>query len=809
MTAALDRPARERRRPGSGRRTGGPGSANLPVGAATALAVLLCSLSVHGVIEGWSWLPPLFIAVLVPLAAMAGARRLALPLPLIPVTGVAVLVFTLTWLFASSGSLMGFLPGPATLARADALLFEARTVIITEVTPVQPLPGIVFLCCAGIGLVAVLSDTLASTLKMPATAGLGLFAVVMIPAVLMPESIGFWYFVLAAAGYLFLLGAGARQEHRSFVPGAPLPRAWLGRSAGLSAAALVLALALPAVLPGFTAGAFPQGARFTFWSGSTGLNPIVTLGNDLRQPQSAGRITYATSSTDPVYLRSTTLEDFSGSRWAPALRAEERRSGVSGMGEGRSAAPGTAMAPQTRVVTRISSDTYASPWLLAPYFPVGITGADGSWSWDPKTMTVLSEGQEAPTAQAYQVVSISTDLTPERLAAAPEVAAGTVDPVFTDLPADMPENIGAAAREAVGNAATPYAKAMAIQSYLRGPEFSYSLDAPVDGGYDGNGIGVLSEFLERRAGYCVHFAAAMAVMAREQGIPSRMALGYTPGRSTGQETNGTGPNGEPLREFSVDSTDAHAWPELYFENAGWVRFEPTPSRGSVPVYAQQPQETPRATVRDDDDPRLPEALPVPTTTASEAPLEPETVLEPADTGSPAWLGAVLGVLAAAAALMTPFALRRSRTLRRRKAAAGPSRSAPAWDEVADLGLDYGYPGRVADTPRSYARRLASQARFTPAAQDALERIRRAYEEEIYATRPAVLAGSGVAAGSGTALLPATPPAPASSTAGGRAAAADWADVRTVEAELRRSAGLRTRLQAVFLPPSLAVRFRHD
>ena len=30
--------------------------------------------------------------------------------------------------------------------------------------------------------------------------------------------------------------------------------------------------------------------------------------------------------------------------------------------------------------------------------------------------------------------------------------------------------------------------------------------------------------------------------------------------------------------------DAHAWPELYFEGAGWTRFEPTPSRGSTPSY---------------------------------------------------------------------------------------------------------------------------------------------------------------------------------------------------------------------------------
>lgn len=789
MTALLNRPAPDPQphRPAApGRRTApGGGSADLGVGAATAAAVLMCSLSLHGVIDEWSWLAPLMLAVLLPLAATAGARRLGLPLPLIPVAGVAVLILTLTGLFASSVSPLGFLPGPGTLARADALLLEARTIIITEVTPVQALPGIVFLCCAGIGLVAVLSDTLAATLRMPATSGLGLVAVIMIPAVLLPESLGAGYFTLAAIGYLLVLGAGARREHQQTRPGAGPPRGWLGRCAAVAGAALILALTLPLILPGFTAGAFPQGSRFNFWSGTTGLNPVVTLGNDLRKPQSGGQITYATSSDEPVYLRSTTLEDFSGSRWAPDLRTEERRNGVSGMGS----ASGDSSLSDQRVVTRISSETYASPWLLAPYYPVGVTGADGSWSWDPKTMTVLNNDDDGPAPQAYQVVSVLASPSPQQLALAPPVPEGTVDPVFTELPDGLPGNIVEATAEAVGNADTPYAKAMAIQGYLRSAEFAYSLDAPVDGGYDGNGLGVLSKFLDRKAGYCVHFAAAMAVMARQEGIPSRMALGYAPGRSTGEDSEVPGPGGESMRVFEVDSTDAHAWPELYFEDAGWVRFEPTPSRGSVPDYAQQTRTPPTASPRDDEDPRLPSAMPVPQATPRETPPAPEAVLEPAETGSTAWLWTAAALLAAAAAACTPWTLRRTRTIRRRKAA-GEARSGPVWDEVADLGLDYGYPGQVSDTPRTYADRLARQAELGPGAQHALDRIRRAYEEELYSGADRRQRGRpGV-----TAV---------------RSPAADWSDVRTVETALRGTARLPDRLRATVLPPSLSLRFRHD
>ena len=56
----------------------------------------------------------------------------------------------------------------------------------------------------------------------------------------------------------------------------------------------------------------------------------------------------------------------------------------------------------------------------------------------------------------------------------------------------------------------------------------------------------------------------MAVLARMVGIPARVVVGYTQGSFIGNNT------------WQVKTSDAHAWPELYFPNAGWLRFEPTP-----------------------------------------------------------------------------------------------------------------------------------------------------------------------------------------------------------------------------------------
>ena len=58
----------------------------------------------------------------------------------------------------------------------------------------------------------------------------------------------------------------------------------------------------------------------------------------------------------------------------------------------------------------------------------------------------------------------------------------------------------------------------------------------------------------------------MAVLARLLGIPSRVAYGFTSGAPNGDE------------HWRVTTHDAHAWPELYFQGYGWLRFEPTPSR---------------------------------------------------------------------------------------------------------------------------------------------------------------------------------------------------------------------------------------
>ncbi|MBO4390665.1 MAG: transglutaminase domain-containing protein [Lachnospiraceae bacterium] len=101
---------------------------------------------------------------------------------------------------------------------------------------------------------------------------------------------------------------------------------------------------------------------------------------------------------------------------------------------------------------------------------------------------------------------------------------------------------------------TDYDKAKAIEQYLR--EYEYRTDVDLSGRAN-----YIEDFLfETQSGYCVHFASAMTLMLRVSGIPSRYCIGYIH---------------QDRKEKAVLSTEAHAWPEAYIGNLGWVSFEPT------------------------------------------------------------------------------------------------------------------------------------------------------------------------------------------------------------------------------------------
>jgi protein-glutamine gamma-glutamyltransferase len=123
-----------------------------------------------------------------------------------------------------------------------------------------------------------------------------------------------------------------------------------------------------------------------------------------------------------------------------------------------------------------------------------------------------------------------------------------------------------AAREVVGDARTPYAAAVTLEAWFRREGgFRYDESPPAPNPNEP----ALAAFVTRtRAGYCQHYAGAMALMLRFLGVPARVAAGFT-----------SGSYDDDKHEWTVTDHQAHTWVEAYFPGWGWMAFDPTPGRG--------------------------------------------------------------------------------------------------------------------------------------------------------------------------------------------------------------------------------------
>ncbi len=148
--------------------------------------------------------------------------------------------------------------------------------------------------------------------------------------------------------------------------------------------------------------------------------------------------------------------------------------------------------------------------------------------------------------------------------------------VYLQLPEDMPESIFALARDITAGHTTDYAKAKAIERYLK-DNYTYGFANDRQSAIrPGQGYDPVVEFLmERHEGTCGNFSSAMAILARAVGLPARVVVGWA-----------VSPLAENQRIFA---DQAHQWVEVAFKEIGWVEFEPTASGGAVSrAFARNP-----------------------------------------------------------------------------------------------------------------------------------------------------------------------------------------------------------------------------
>jgi hypothetical protein len=680
------------------------GARNTDYAQALALAGLLAgaSLSLSRLYAGNAWLLPTWLTMAAALGLAALLRRLGVG-QLLSLAAMVVGFVVVAGILLFPGTLLVVLPTRETLAEMARAASSAMTAVSEQAAPVEVTTEFVLLTCAGAWAVATAADGLAFRARQPLLAlvpALGLF---VFPAVIRPTSPA-WYtawFLLGAAGLLLFEGRarlatwGRWVSHARSRPGAgwrlPLtPAAQTGR--WLALAAGLCALTVPWLLPGYgQQGALDLKERA---GGDTGvaLNPFVSLRTRLTAQDDVPM--FRARTTRRERWRLMVYDRFDGTDFAPSSDPRANLTQFVGPLAGD-------LDPElrtTQVTQEVQIQELGSFWLPAATAPIRVDA--GRRVLANPTFASLTVNRRLRQGFTYTVVS-----------QVPEIEASDLDgPIdYSDYPEMAPytdtgnldQEVRDRARAVVEakKATTPFEEALAIQDYLRSSEFRYNLNVPslASGGNQ------LRRFLtEVREGYCEQFAIAMAMMAREVGIPSRVAVGFTSGEIVDKNYE------------QVTTHDAHAWPELWFPRAGWTPFEPTPrSDGTVtlPIYTTPAGRVPGGNA---GPPTIeqPENSPASTTPRT---IRPET--DPAAESDPlAGGGAERGLLErplvrAGAAVVLLVALvpgiKWGRTLLARRRVGRRPRDAVAesYAEVTGWARDAGIGRRGAETPAAYARRL--------------------------------------------------------------------------------------------------------
>lgn len=652
-----------------------------------------------------------FLMVLAAMVAIVGDR---LRFNKALVTLVQILVTIVVLVAYSVG------PGDQKLSwwrRLGPLVASGIDHIRTSAAPMEPDAGVRIILGAAVAAMALIAGILADALERPALSLAPLLTLFAVPAIALRTDIGWGPFVLIALGYLAILFADGLNAERTWTRNVTSE---IGSQGGLrhsngiwrlgalvAIPAVVLSIIVGLALPTLTVSFFES-----FRPGGSGpvemADPQLDLRRNLQQPENRPVLTYTTDKETGTYLRLTTLPAITPDGWVQSRVSLKQ--GALGPVPGVAAAP---PATQQRI-TNVAIGDFRAMYLPVPYAPRA-QNAKGEWSYDPSSLMIIATGQNRQAAtQNLSYTVQSWDIEPDGTVLSAARSGTPSDTVTAEVPGDVPQSIVALTTSLTQDQATPALKAAAIQAYLR--SFSYS----VQGASGVTNYKAIETFLlQTKTGYCVQFAGSMALMARIAGIPSRVAIGFLPGARQGDT-------------WTVNTHDMHAWPELYFEGLGWVRFEPTPSVAVPPPWTVLAPNQPTPTQSSEPEPSLEVSQePTPTTAPeTEAPVDPGTANWELAGGVARGLGIGLVVVGLA---LAPWLLRRRIRSRRIAGVADDPHAtvAGAWAELRDTWVDI---GRV--WPSGTARQIAGQVApvVGDGAREPLKRLVVAVERSRYAQK---------------------------------------------------------------------------
>lgn len=545
-----------------------------------ALATVSAIYPITTLFSDSDWFPQ--SVVIIGLVAGLGVlvRGLTRTRILVPLAQLAVVGYVVLRRFAGDTFDLG-IPTRGTWDVAGTLGAEALDTIQRYTVPAPLNEGVTFSLVCAIALLAIAVDALAATWRSPAAAGLPLLTAYLITAANGQSALDARFFIVPVAVWLLMLHTTARAQFSRWstarfngaagdeaADASALRSLSLG-AVRLGAVAVAVALVVAAVVPHFPTRYLTEGLGRTSGSGgegTVGFSTTLDLTRSLNNSDRSPILKYTTTGIALAPLRVLATSYYTRGEWLVAGRS------------GATPAQVQPLPPPSQrhdYVMQVSNNTLAPPRLAAPY-PVVSAETDGSsWRFDTVTRDVIVNRP----VESYTVTYADLAPLPAQLREAGPPNSPDITEDDLRLPAGDAEFLRRWAASVTAGADNAFDKAIAIQDQLRDQNrYTYSLDVGGDV-LDQNGrpLDPIRKFYTTRRGYCVQFATAMIMMARAEGIPARMAIGFLPGRRVDNA-------------YQVIASDAHSWPELYFQGYGWIRFEPTPGSrsGSPPAYTVAP-----------------------------------------------------------------------------------------------------------------------------------------------------------------------------------------------------------------------------
>lgn len=352
-------------------------------------------------------------------------------------------------------------------------------------------------------------------------------------------------FIFVVAVFILNLSAQVSLNQSPFITSGRRPAYAL--ATGLFLKSLPLAVFLFLVLPRL---APLWSLNISTQAGVVGLSESMSPGDVARLGRSdelAFRVKFdkPTDSFGPRYWRALVLDHFDGKRWSQYYQPEVNWKAVT-----EAQSMNQQDDENNYTVTMQASE---QKWLFALTNSLPLTSGVG----------LIEDGRFIYKKKIHQQMQYSARLYPKshklpdkKMAVLPAFQRQS----YLQLPKNTNPKSSAFAKNIKNQNPDVRDFVLALQQYFYNNQYFYTLNPGVIDSK--NSIDVF--LFERQKGFCAHFAGSVTFLLRSVGVPARVVLGYL----GGEENKAAG-------YFSVYQYDAHAWVEVWIEDKGWLKIDPT------------------------------------------------------------------------------------------------------------------------------------------------------------------------------------------------------------------------------------------